>query len=178
MKLAILIASLVLAAACARGDDPHRLRITDTNAATWWKDIEHQKGLSQEDVALIQSAMMRYVEAGGNIDRFGVGKTVGEIINTERAQPRMPTHTAEEIATAEKIEREQAEYPAKIELRNLSAHRSTSVDGDPFAVIDGEIKNRGERTLRLVKLTIYFLDSAGKRVHEYDTYPVLVDGPL
>jgi hypothetical protein len=88
------------------------------------------------------------------------------------------TATGEGEATA------RAAYLASVELRGLSAHEGSSPLTGRIAIVEGEVKNVGDRALAEVQVTIYFLDAAGKRVHERDVYPVLPagsfnrDGPL
>jgi len=45
-----------------------------------------------------------------------------------------------------------------------------------IAAVFGKIKNTGTRTLKKVKVTAYFLDKAGKRIHEDSYYPIYEGG--
>ena len=42
----------------------------------------------------------------------------------------------------------------------------------------GELKNRGDRTLRAVAITVYYLDKEGNGIHEKTYYPVLATGEV
>jgi hypothetical protein len=62
------------------------------------------------------------------------------------------------------------EYFDKIEVRGV--HVGQTVFDQPG--VFGEVKNRGDKTLKEVEITVYCLDSAGSVVHEKNFYPVLV----
>lgn len=65
---------------------------------------------------------------------------------------------------------EKQAYINKIAIRNLRVSKSTF--GSPG--VFGEIKNVGDRTLKKVEITIYFLDKSGKPIFEEIYHPVLV----
>jgi hypothetical protein len=72
-----------------------------------------------------------------------------------------------------------AAYLAKVELRGLSAHEGKApLTNERVAIVDGEVKNVGERSVAEVQVMVYFLDAAGKRVGEQETYPVLAANPF
>ena len=65
-------------------------------------------------------------------------------------------------------------YFDKIEVRNVSVEPNNLGQLGVF----GELKNRGDRTLRAVAITVYYLDKEGYGVHEKTYYPVLVTEEL
>jgi hypothetical protein len=80
----------------------------------------------------------------------------------------------EPAATIDATEREA--YVSKLVLSKVMAKPATDSSGDRLAIVSGEIKNTGERTLRRVQVMIYFLDKDGRRVHEEASHPVLSGG--
>jgi hypothetical protein len=66
--------------------------------------------------------------------------------------------------------KEKQTYFDKIEVRNV--HVAKGISGEYGAF--GEIKNRGDRTLKKVEITAYCFDKDGKVVHEKSYHPVLV----
>lgn len=62
---------------------------------------------------------------------------------------------------------EHAAYKSKIALALHAPDREAMR-------VAGEVKNLGDRSLDMVVVTIYLLDSTGKRIHEEDAYPVFV----
>ena len=78
------------------------------------------------------------------------------------AEPSSPSPKA-------KVEREEAEYLPKIELRDVQL--STPERGDPRVTY--EVKNLGDRTLSRLELAVYYLDATGKPVYEKRALPVL-----
>ena len=73
-----------------------------------------------------------------------------------------------------RMDRDAAEYKekqlyfGKVEVINVRVGKD---DGDRFGVL-GELKNRGDRTLREVEITVYCLDREGTVVHEEAYRPV------
>lgn len=84
---------------------------------------------------------------------------------------------AEEKAKAERLKRDEerkreaAAYVPKVELRDIQLGKSRS--GDPS--MTGEVKNLGDRTINKLRVTMYFLDAAGKPVHEDYRLPVWLE---
>jgi 2'-5' RNA ligase len=66
--------------------------------------------------------------------------------------------------------REKQAYFPNIEVRNVRIGKSTLNDTGVF----GELKNNGDRSLKRVEVTIYYLDKDGKAIFEKDYSPVLV----
>lgn len=77
--------------------------------------------------------------------------------------------SGKEYEATGKTENKQA-YINKVEIRNLKVSKSIIGDYGVF----GEIKNLGDRTLREVEITIYFLDKDDKPIFEETYHPVLV----
>jgi tetratricopeptide (TPR) repeat protein len=65
-------------------------------------------------------------------------------------------------------------YFDKIEVRNVSVEPNNLGQLGVF----GEVKNRGDRTLRAVAITVYYLDKEGNGIHEKTYFPVLATGEL
>ena len=61
-------------------------------------------------------------------------------------------------------------YFTKIEVNNVKTKKTTSNK----TVVSGEIKNKGDKTLKEVDITTFCLDKEGKVVFEKTFYPVLV----
>ena len=70
--------------------------------------------------------------------------------------------------------KERQMYFDKIEVRNLSVEQGNLGQLGVF----GELKNLGDRTLRAVAITVYYLDKEGNGIHEKTYYPVLVTEEL
>jgi len=70
--------------------------------------------------------------------------------------------------------KERQTYFDKIEVRNVSVDQG---DLGQLGVF-GELKNRGDRTLRVVAITVYYLDKDGNGIHEKTYFPVLVTDEL
>ena len=68
--------------------------------------------------------------------------------------------------------KEKQMYFDKIEVRNVSVAQGNLGQLGVF----GELKNRGDRTLRSVAITVYYLDREGNGIHEKTHYPVSVTG--
>jgi len=66
--------------------------------------------------------------------------------------------------------KERQMYFDKIEVRNVSVEKNNL---GQLGVV-GELKNRGDRTLRAVAITVYYLDKEGNGIHEKTYYPVLM----
>jgi hypothetical protein len=77
--------------------------------------------------------------------------------------------SGKEVEASRKTEVEQA-YINKVEIRNLRVAKTISGDFGVF----GEIKNFGDRILRKVEITIYFLDKNDKPIFEKSYNPVFV----
>ena len=81
---------------------------------------------------------------------------------------------SEEKERAERLKQEQerkaeaAAYIPKVELRNIQLGKSYSGDKG----VTAEVKNPGDRTINKLRVSVYFLDSAGKPVHEEYCLPV------
>jgi len=65
-------------------------------------------------------------------------------------------------------------YFDKVEVRNVSVEQGNRGQLGVF----GELKNHGDRTLRAVAITVYYLDKEGHGIHEKTHYPVLVTEEL
>ena len=63
-------------------------------------------------------------------------------------------------------------YFDRIEVRDVSVEPNTLGQLGVF----GELKNRGDRTLRAVAITVYYLDKEGLGIHEKTYYPVSATG--
>jgi len=70
--------------------------------------------------------------------------------------------------------KERQMYFDKIEVRNVSVEQGNLGQ----LGVSGELKNLGDRTLRSVAITVYYLDKEGIVVHEKTYDPVLVTGEL
>ena len=65
--------------------------------------------------------------------------------------------------------KERQMYFDKIEVRNVSVEPNNLGQLGVF----GEVKNRGDRTLRAVAITVYYLDKEGNGIHEKTYYPCI-----
>lgn len=66
--------------------------------------------------------------------------------------------------------KERRMYIDKIEVRNVSVEQGNLGQ----LGVSGELKNLGDRTLRAVAITVYYLDKEGNGIREKTYYPVLV----
>lgn len=69
---------------------------------------------------------------------------------------------------------EKQAYMDKIEVRNVKVDMGETMFLEKKIGVFGEIKNRGDRTLNKVEITIYCLDKNGNPVFEKTFHPVLV----
>ena len=70
---------------------------------------------------------------------------------------------------------EKQAYIKNVELKDFRVGEGQKYGfGDPEPGVFGTIVNNGDRTLKKVELTVYFLNEAGVTVGEEDYYPVLV----
>ena len=79
------------------------------------------------------------------------------------------TTTAEDL-----LKKEKADYFSQIELTDLSAHYHDTYDGRKAGVIF-RLKNNGEKTLKRIEVTVYFLDRNNNPVYDEKFYPVSVN---
>lgn len=71
--------------------------------------------------------------------------------------------------------KEKQEYIEKVALKNFTVSEGKKYGfGDPVPGIFGTIVNNGDRTLKKVEITVYFLDKNGTIIGEKDFYPVWV----
>ena len=70
--------------------------------------------------------------------------------------------------------KERQMYFDRIEVRDVSVEPNNLGQLGVF----GELKNRGDRTLRAVAITVYYLDKEGNGIHEKTYYPVVATGEL
>ena len=63
---------------------------------------------------------------------------------------------------------------SRLELYDLTAKYHDSVLDGRVPGVDFKIRNKGERTLKKVEVTVHFKDAAGKIISEKAFYPVLV----
>lgn len=68
---------------------------------------------------------------------------------------------------------DRAAYLPKVIPRNVKSSAYEHL-GKHMAFVSGEIKNTGDKTVDEAEITVYFLDSVGKRVHEDRYHPVAV----
>ena len=70
----------------------------------------------------------------------------------------------------------QSAYFPNLEIRDLNTtrHPANIAFNAPYATVKGELKNRGDRSLNRVELTVVLLDGDGKPVAEDKSHPVLV----
>ena len=99
-------------------------------------------------------------------------KLIGDfgVDNTPR-EPLLKDFGGKEIITEDDKENEEKiAYFDKVIVRNVEIGKSTLDETGVF----GEVKNLGNRSLRKVEITIFFLAKDGKPVFEKKYHPVLV----
>lgn len=72
-----------------------------------------------------------------------------------------------EVGAAQALMKEQEAYFPKIEIRNLNVKRGRTFMG-AFAMLEGEVKNTGERALNRLEVRAVCLDKDGRAVYEAD----------
>lgn len=170
----LLTLSVVLAVAGC-GSNPHSLKITEANKDSFMEELKDSKGLTVEEVGLLTSLQMRRAAAKalGGTDVVMVGKTVGDVINDQRAF----------VADAEAKQKEQdrlaAEAKAKAEaiaaqLResiNLTVFEkgftpSRPMDGrfDDFITLNCVYENKSGKDIRAFRGQVRFTDLFGKEI--------------
>ena len=131
-----------------------------------WKVFLNYEGIdtSQELKKKAESLekQKRYAEAGSALEEAA-------ILNPKDTEIPGKIRTMDKKATEYK---EKQMYFDKIEVRNVSVEQGNL---GQLGVV-GELKNRGDRTLRSVAITVYYLDREGNGIHEKTYYPVSVTG--
>lgn len=131
-----------------------------------WKVFLNYEGIekSQELKNRAESLekQKRYAEAGSALEEAAK-------LNPKDAEIPGKRRTMDRKAAEYK---EKQMYFDKIEVRNVSVAQGNQGQLGVF----GELKNRGDRTLRSVAITVYYLDSEGNGIHEQTYYPVSVTG--
>ena len=125
-----------------------------------YEGIERSQELKNRAESLVEQK--RYAEAGSALEEAA-------ILNPKDTEIPGKIRTLERKASEYK---EKQAYFDKIEVRNVSVEQGNL---GQLAVF-GELKNRGDRTLRSVAITVYYLDSDGNGIHEKTHYPVSVTG--
>ena len=69
---------------------------------------------------------------------------------------------------------EKRAYLAQLDLYDFQAKYYTSIMDERVPGVEFKLRNRGDRTLNEVEVTVCFRDAAGKVISEEDYYPVLV----
>ena len=125
-----------------------------------YEGIERSQELKNKAESL--EAQKRYAEAGSALEEAAIlNPKDTEIPGKIRTMGRKASEYKEKQA-----------YFDKIEVRNVSVEQGNL---GQLGVV-GELKNRGDRTLRSVAITVYYLDSDGNGIHEKTHYPVSVTG--
>lgn len=80
----------------------------------------------------------------------------------------------EETTKAMEIFSDKMKYIDKIEITNFVAKRIDTYLNKNIPAVRISLKNNGDKTLKEVKVIVYFQDKDGKTIFEDDFYPVLV----
>ena len=70
--------------------------------------------------------------------------------------------------------REKEEYVRLVDLYSFQAKYYTTFLDERVPGVEFKLRNRGERTLKLVEVTVYFKDARGQVISEENYHPVLV----
>ncbi len=99
----------------------------------------------------------------------------GEMKTKEEAASQATKREAEATAAKEATEKAtQAAYFPSVEISRFKMSKGKTYGDEPAAFVEGEVKNRGEKTLNEVEVTFVYLDNSGRAVHEETFHPVLV----
>lgn len=113
----------------------------------------------------------------GLIDSKNI-KSSHDPIETDTSQTELGGPLAREVMEATGKEDDDAEeleeYLEKVRLYDVEAKYYSTYTSDRVAGVNFKLKNEGDRTLRKVKVTFYFMDSTGTVIAEEDYHPVLV----
>lgn len=101
------------------------------------------------------------------LDKF---KSMGEIPSGVESGKK----GVEETTKAMESFSEKMRYIDKIEITDFVAKRIDTYLNKNTPAVRISLKNKGDRTLREVKVVVYFQDKDGKTIFEDDFYPVLV----
>lgn len=102
-------------------------------------------------------------------------KIAAETKSKEMAASEATKRTAEAEEAKEAVAKAaQAAYFPSVEISGFKASKGKTYGDEDAAFVEGEVKNRGDRTLSQVEVTFVFLDASGKPVHEETYHPVLV----
>ncbi|MCD6317586.1 hypothetical protein J7M02_00785 [Candidatus Aerophobetes bacterium] len=105
---------------------------------------------------------------------YGALKKYDEVLELD-SQIVEAKQDKEEILKEIKAFEEKQSYIKYIELKGFKVGKGSRFGlGEPEPAIFGKVINHGNRTLRKVKVTVYFLGKDGKPIAEEDYYPVLV----
>lgn len=97
-----------------------------------------------------------------------------EVIDAKRGIKETET-AIKDFEEKQKAFKEKQEYIKNVTLKNFKVSEGQRYSfSDPEQAIFGTIVNKGNRTLREVEITVYFLDKDGVVIGEKNYYPVLV----
>jgi len=103
-------------------------------------------------------------------------RSISELDSTQIES--LPVETVVEGSPAEKVDkeaeklREKQAYLQKVELYDVIAKYYTTYFDERTPGVEFKIRNKGNRVLTKVKVTIYFKDASGVVIAEEDFYPV------
>lgn len=126
------------------------------------KEKEAVRQLSEEAKVLLESK--RFEEA---LEKY---HAMSKIDSAKEAAMEGITETR----TALKTFTEKMEYVANVEITEFVAKRIDTYSDKDVPAIRLSLKNRGNRSLDKVKVTVYFLDKNGDPIYEENFHPVLV----
>ena len=193
MFLVIVLAAVGLGAVtifALSHNDPHNLKITDSNKSNFTETIKDSKGLTVDENRMLMAYMMRY-SIGSSMEHDEtlnpIGKTVGELVNNER-----------DFETKQKQqEADQARLTAATQAKENALHVELREDilltvvSKGFEAADYQAnrmrdaislscvyKNRSKKGIRAFTGIIQFSDLFGKKikdVHMTITDPIEAD---
>lgn len=134
-----------------------------------FKGIEEQKLKKEEIRSLLDDAkqLRKSKELTGAIQKYEkVLSLDGEVVEAKKAIEE----TQEEVKSIEVKQ----EYLKNVELYDFEAKYYNSYLDKDVAGVNFKIKNKGDKTLKKVEVTVYFQDANGNTIAEEDYNPVLV----
>lgn len=172
-KMCLILIAAGSLAGCAA--NPHDLRVTEANKDTFMSDIKSEKGLTVEEVGLLVGFQMRAALSAklGDGSVTAVGKTVGELIESERklqAEAKAKEEEADRLAKEAKAKADAAMAQMRNAI-NLTVFDKTFIPSDihasrfnDYIIIKCAYENKSGKDIRAFRGGVQFTDLFGKEI--------------
>lgn len=109
-------------------------------------------------LGVILAVLIASIGCGGTNDERSLPAT------TEPAAATTPAASAAETET-----KERDDYLSKISLTKINARRTVGTLEELVGLVDGQVKNAGDRAVEKLEITMFFLNRAGEQIREETT---------